>query len=289
MALEDLMGKSFGIDPNESYERKQFVEEMGRFFDFSGYYNKLKESKGTDLDSLQDLAAIASGYMVGKKEKNFDRLTNDPTMALKQGKCLVSAGEEKTAKFVENHRDSLLDKLSAEQLYVLFTSVPLYETGDKEHNRIRDVREKIRNMEQIADKRGDIGSVVQEEVKELIEKAPPEQKVFISMHRDAVRDITEDVVEGTHKEYQSLFRDKEGKLDKSALIKYLTENYEAAIREMNALPEKERAGFWSDNLKLPYLMLAQQLYFSENKEQKKEDDPEKEARNEKLAGKGYST
>ena len=76
----------------------------------------------------------------------------------------------------ENHRSELLNKLSGEQLYSLFSRVPLYKIGNKDHDRIIELRDKVMQISQAPEKGKDIGEIVQKEVNRLIEQAPEEQK-----------------------------------------------------------------------------------------------------------------
>lgn len=286
-AAKALEGIKFGIDPDRAYDRGYFVEQAEDFFKLAEYYEKLDKSHGHDADAREDLAKIVFKYMVGNKANQFERLRRDPEKALTIGKSFTSEGADRLAKFVEKKRNDLLDKLSEESLHQLFLSIPLYETGNKEHDRIIMLRNKVSEMEKIAKDGGERVSVLQKELQELIQNAPKEQQEYFSKHPEGIRDIGNDLVETFYKEFKSLFRDKDKKLDKSALIKYLTENYKAAEEEMDKRPEKKKGDFWDDNLKSQYLMLGKQVYEIEKRAQEKADDPKEEAEKERLGAKGY--
>lgn len=280
--FNSLAGKPFGIDPGMGYDRKEFVTRAGDLFDVEEYYQRLSKNSG-DVDALIDLANLANKFMAGDKERNRAMLQENPNLALEQANVLYTSGSNKMARFVGNKKEAVLDKLSAEHLYSLFSRIPLYKTEDKQHDRIRKLRDKVGEIQETAKKGGDVGSVVQEEVSEIIKKAPEEQKIFIIRNQHlAIPHLTNGVIASIQKAFGYLFRTTDEKLDKEGLKKYLARNYKAAEDFINGAPEQEREDYWSDNLKPQYVELARELYKSEKQEQKKEDNPEKEARKEKA-------
>jgi len=288
--VQELKGKPFGINPSSVYSRKSFVRNAKKLFDVEDAYKRLGESHLTDRGALEDLIKIGVDYADGTPEDNKTLWRAQPSVALDQGKALLDAGYEKTALFVANHRHSLLDKLSAEQLYALFSSVPLYKTGDKEHDNAAEIRNKVARIQEAANKGNDVGAVVAEEVEALVKNSPKEQQEYIMRNSHVViPTLKNSVAKAMQKAFSKLFRDERGELNKTALIKYLERNYKVAENFIDEAPDEEKADYWGDNLKLQYVEIARQLYGSEDKAQKLKDNPEKEVRKAKAKGLGLIT
>ncbi len=288
--IGEIKGKPFGIDFKGKYDREEFVKRAEDLFNVEEYYSKLRENS-SDIGALNDLMGIAIEYMADDKRKNIALLQKNPHLALEQGEILYSAGSYSMAKFVENNRNEFLDRLSVEQLYSLFRRVPLYKTEDKKYERIRGLREKVMLIQEVGRKGGDIGSVVEEELKELMEKVPDEQKGFIV--RNQIPSLIKTLAEYIQKAFVSLFRDEEGKLDKSALRRFLEDNYKVAEdfidKEIPNDKPKEKEKYWNDNLKTQYVEVARELYGSEKKEERKDKDKDKEERKDKAKNLGLET
>lgn len=270
--------KPFGIAAGIPYSRDTFVKDAGDLFDLEEGYQKFrKDSK--DTDALEDIVKVISKYFTGGRTNSSQMFMENPAQALDFANSALSRGYVSMAGFVANQREELLDKLSAKQLYSLFARVPLYKSGEKERDRIKDLRDKVFQMQRANEEGKDIGSAVQDEVQELIESLPDEQKMFVNKnHQIALPYLTNYVARSIQKAFSSLFKDKEGKLDKKAIINYITENYTVAEKFIDTLPDDEKADYWDDNLKPQYVEIARELYGAEKKAYKLEKNPEKEAR-----------
>lgn len=308
MALEELIGKDavksiagrpFGIDPKIEYDanskeiRVEFVKRAGDLFDVEEYFQKLKENSN-DVTALNDLAGVALNYMAGNKNENLV-IMRDPHMALEQADVLLDTGYKNMAKFIENNRDDILDKLSAKDLYNIVNNpnLPFFLTKDKDHNKILLLRSKIMEMQQASQKNGDVGSVIQKELGDLINHIPEEQKKFLQRNSSAYLNSMTHAVNGEiQKAYGALFKLSDKKtLDKSALKKFLEDNYEVIedIMKEDDRSEGEVFSRWDKNLKIHYVELARQLYSPEKKQAKRDKDEDKEDRNDSDKKLGVKT
>lgn len=285
-----LAGKPFGINPSMDYstedDRKEFVSRAGDLFDLEEYYGKLVKNS-SDFSALKDLVGKVGGYIEGDNDYKrgwIERAKENPTHALERGDIYLSEGYLSMAKFVEKNRAQILEKLSAEQLYALFARVPLYETGDKEHDRAKNLRTMVMQIIKAEREGGDIGSIINAELNELRDKMPDENKIYV--HQDAhlaVPGLGRAIVRAIFKSYNKLFKDKDGKLNKEALIRYLERNYKVMEDEMSRFKEeKDKFKCWDKNLKPQYREIARELYKSEEPAQKKEDEPEREKEIDRL-------
>lgn len=292
-ALDEIKGKPFGINSADKYDRKEFVKSASDLFDIEEYYSALRENS-SNMDALNDLIGVAVDYMAGDKKANAALLQENPHAAIEEAEVLYSYGSIAMAKYIENNRREVLDKLDAKQLNSVFQRVPLQKTGDKEYDRIRDLREKIMQMQKASEEKGDIGDIIRNELNELIEQIPEEQKIFLSRTKDLSLPILQRaIIDRIQKAYALAFRDKEGNLDKEKLRKCLVANYKVTEDYMkNEIPsgdEKEKFKIWDKNLKSHYLELARELYKPEKKTQKEKDDPDKEKRKSYAASLGIRT
>lgn len=155
---QEILRPDFSIRSNVSYDRKSFVRHAKHLFDLQKYSNQLRENTN-NFDALYDLMNILRQYVPGDEETNIETWKHDPHEALKQANDLESQGSFGMGKFVERNRESLLDKLSAEQLYSLFQNVPIYEGNKPKHKKIKTLREKVYAMQK-AEKEGQNPSAV---------------------------------------------------------------------------------------------------------------------------------
>jgi len=270
--------KPFGIEVNMPYSRDAFVKNSADLFDLEKAYGKLRKDSN-DKDALEDLVKVTSKYLVGGRSNASEILMQNPGQALDFANAALSKGYANMANFVSNQREELLNKLSEKQLYSLFFSMPSYKSGDKKRDRITDLREKVKQMQRANEEGKDIGSVVENEVQELVESLPEEQKIFVSRNQQIVIPyLTKYVARSIQKAFSSLFKNKELKLDKKELVNYITENYKIAEDFIDTVPDDEKSDYWNDNLKPQYIEIARELYKSEKKAKKLKDNPEKEAR-----------
>jgi len=293
--FKGIVGKPFGINPEAPYERKEFVARADPLFDLTGYHAALTKNSG-DVEALNDLTGLLSGYIEGDdqyKKEWTEQAKENPHLAISRSDKCLSMGYVNMAKFVEKNRKSLLDKLSAEQLYKVFSRVLLYKTGDKEHDRVADLKMKMMQIQQAVQEGGNINDVIAKELKELRESMPPEHQAYLFENEHIVSPALGKVIIRTlQKKFSSLFRDDKGNLDKNQLIKYLKRNYKVVEDDIESIPadnEKERYKRWEKNLKPQYIEIARELLSSEKSEQKKEDDPDGEERKKTAKGKGMQT
>jgi len=270
-AVQEIRGRNFGIDPSIKYDpsskevREKFVESAGDLFDVEEYYTKLRENSG-DIGTLNDLTQLALKYMGGDRETNT-AIMRDPNKALQQADLLLGTGYISMAKFIENSRDKIFDTLSAEQIFSLIEGLHpqfCYKTGDAEHDRITLLKHKMSKIQQTAQEKKDIGSAIQGELGELIKMMPKEQRAFLEENSEAyIQSLKNSILGKIQQAYQALFRTADGKaLDKSALRKYLEDNYKFIKDAMNKKdrPDKEKAKIWDKNLKPQYVEIARVLH-----------------------------
>ena len=284
-------GVTYGNIPN--YERKEFVERAGDLFDVEEYYAKLKQNSN-DMDALKDLIKIAVDYVPGDKKRMKVLMQENPHLAISQADSLYSYGTIAMAKYIEKNRSKVFDKLNEKQLYSVFQKTPSYITGNKEYDRIKVLKEKIKQMQEAEENKMDISLIVRDEFQELIERIPEEQRKFISDNADLVMPVlNQSLIHGIQRAYRSLFRDAEGNPIKSQIVDYLKANYKVAEDFMeNEIPKDkpfERFDVWDKRLKPHYIELARELYRPEKKEVKKDKDKDKEERKAKAndLGIGY--
>jgi len=306
MALEDMLtkqeadelvkkstGKPFGINPDSSYDREEFVKRAGDLFDLQEYYAKLREN-GNDVSTINDIAKIAVKYMPGDPGQNAHAL-RDPHIALEQANLLVNYGEYNMAKFVENHRRQLLDKLDDKQMYAVVQNIAPYKIGNKDHDRLVNIVSKLKMIGEARQNRRPAEEVFKEELTELMKKIPQEQQLFLANSPQVLENVrgalANYLMNAMGKSMDSYFNDKNGKQDRSRMITYLEDHYKYIEDQMKdkSIPNDKKVDIWDKNLKSQYLVIAQVLHKSEKKESKHDKDPEWEDKKAELAKKGIQT
>jgi len=300
--LEELAGSEFSIDPSSTYDRDEFVKKTGDYFDLEEYLSQLSKNPG-DTGAIEDLVSLTLKTLT--KDKNLQqeyskKFMENPYLALRWGKELYSESTFSLAKHIEKNRANSLEKLSAEALNQIVSQVELYQTGDAEHDKYIAARKKLKKMQDIQKEGGDPASIVtggkdskqyiaeeaSKKVNAYIQKCPKIAAQFILEHQDimaqpllerAKEEITKELnkkLEETIQCVDSYFKNKEGKLDKKKLIKYIERNYKVVEEQMKKRPQ-DSFKIWDKNLKAQYIELARALRGFAKPEAEKENDPEK--------------
>jgi len=296
-AVKDLKGRSFGIKPETKYDpnsdsiREEFVKRASDLFDIEDYYKRLDKNQN-DLGALDDIINIATKYMPGDRDENV-RILKNPHNALRQAQVLTDSGYLSMAKFVENNRDEILKSLNEKQLFSLINNTPLYPTGNQEHDRVSYIINKLNQMRKAGQEQGEagIGSVIQEELKELIEYVPEEQKLFIQECPEMINSLTRGLIGKVQKAHSALFKKEDKSLDKEAMIKHLEDNYKVVedVMDNGNMSDNEKLSLWDKNLKMQYVEIARELFGPEKKKYKKDKDEDKENRKDKAKRLGLQT
>lgn len=113
-AVNEIKGRAFGIDPNSSYDPKEFAKSADDLFAIDNYYRKLNQHSD-DMNALKGIMSIALKYMPGDKEKNIEILRY-PYIASEQARLLLDFGYRKMAGFAENNLNEMLNALPKEKL-----------------------------------------------------------------------------------------------------------------------------------------------------------------------------
>lgn len=304
--IESIAGKPFSIGeirnaegvneihPEIPYERRDFVKKAKALSKLQKYYRKYGENG--DKTALKDMIDLLLGYIEGDKKYKrdwFESAHENPHIASSRAENYLEVGEEAMARFVENHRRELLDKLSEKSLAGLISNPNLgfYKTGDKKWDRITELRNKYMQIQKAMQEKGDLASIVGEELEQLIKRMPIENSAYVSEYEHvAVPGMADVLLRLVVKKYSSLFKGKDGKLDKSEIIKYLEANYKLAEDYAEDIPKSETGELkdnW-DNRKAHYLAVANSLYRQEEPEQDKEDNPDQLIRQEKARDAGLN-
>ncbi len=285
-AVEGLAGKKFPINPSSDYERKEFVKKAGGLFDLTDAVNALAKD-GNDSDASQDILQIAHEYAPALEQK----LVEDPHLLMDFANTYSSLGQFSMAKYIEKNKEKVLDKLDEKQLYNLFTSVPLYSPkegeGNKDYVKAVSLRDKMMSIQQALQNGGDPSQVLQGEVQELLRTMSEEQQIFIARNQGVIGSaLTQALAETIQSEFSKLFRDSEGKLVRDEIKDVLEQSYKIAEDAESMVPTEKRDKYWDNNMKSQYLILAKELYKSEKRDLKREQDPNGERLKEDLAKQG---
>lgn len=285
--------KIIGVDPELKYDpdsddvQKTFFEGTDTLLDLEGYLQALMQNPG-DPSTLIDFMKKAAPYLPGIPQQEL----LNPDRAPLYAKQLVDKGQENTAQFIENNRDKIMDRLTAEQLYSAVMSVPLYKTDDESHDRIVALIQKVQKIAEAQQKGEGLEALLNKELAELIKRTPAEQQEFLkAFGGEMSQSLYVSIIEQIKKSYGKLFKTPEGQLEKSEIRQFLEDNYQVIddIIEDKDTPGREGEARWGDNLKDQYMALAKQLYKSEKKLYKWRIDEDKEKRKAEANRRGIKT
>jgi hypothetical protein len=304
-ALDKSMGKPFGIDLNKGYKKDKdlkypydqyFYKQAKDLFDLLENYQRFQKDDN-DSDARDDLTEICEKYLKGTPAEDT---LKDPNQLMNYANDIASQGMVSMAKWVEKNIDDVFDEFSTEQLYQIFSSVPLYnkkqdnksgtddETKIKEHNRIKKLRDKVTEINRdLQENKGEgLRKILEEDIKEYMEGIKEKNPQLLRYIR--LEGLTNMLVKSINNSLIMNFADKEGKeLDRDKIIDYLKDNYKVVEDytkdyEKDKDYEKIKAKAWDKNLKGQYFTIAQALYNSEKtnykKQELKDNDYKREAK-----------
>jgi hypothetical protein len=276
--LEEDKGKTFSINPYSDFKgnEDEFARRMNAITDLKAYWEAASKNKG-DIGAKNDLLGVLSNYLpraqLAVVQNNYDAL-------LYAAYVNYEEGLKGMAMFVENNRSEVLNELSEKQLFDLFLRTGLYNTKRKDDDNFRGIRNKYLEIQEAHQRGQDLGAVVEEELAELVNKAPTAINLFYGMYYDSCKPyLIQTAVEKVGNSLKGLFRDNKGKLNKQAIISYLERNYKAIedLMEYSLEKGKKEQAFklWDKNLKRDYFLIAEMLYPSKKEEQEWRDDSTK--------------
>lgn len=285
-AEPQIVEKPFGIDPNMSYDRNEFVGQYGKLDDLEDYYKRISKEQG-DVDARIDLANLVSKYT--NDQRKIMSIVSNSDLALLEANSLLSEGHVKMAKYVENNRTKFLDELSSKQLFELVHRISHFKTGNPEYDKASQLMDLYGGIKGAENDEGKLVSIIAPEAEKLFKKIPKKDKQFAEEHKEEIMKLL--IAGYTRKvlrEHSKLFIDANGDYRHDAIADYFEENCRVAedILDDPDYSKGEKEDVWDKNLKSIYLELAKALYPSEKKAKKWDDDEDKEIRKAYVKSKG---
>ena len=311
-SLEELVGqvpsfegKPFGINPKLGYshavDNGEFIGNADDLFDVEKYFKKLMDKQPADII---DLVKVAVKYHRGpaNRDERFQELINE----LNQGnagfdaaKNLRDAGYVEMGRFVDKNRDAVLDKLDEESLasLVMDPKIPLYITGNKEHDRFINLRQRMAEMQEAA-KEGNPDAAITKEIQHYMMHVPEGQEEYYLKNQHLVVPKLIRLIQNAIQEaYGKYFAGADGKRkpDKGKLKAFIKANYKAMEDKIDKQDGdindrgSEKFNVWDKNLKMQYVELARRAYAIEKGPYEGKVDPAKEAHKRDVYSIGGST
>lgn len=240
------------IDPKKGYNRLEFlVAEIDLEKDMRGWQEQL----------------IKDPYNPKIREKISRKLYGDPKAHLgkspdwirKEVKTAFDDGTKKMAEYVGKNLESFLELFKGQSLVGLLMSLPLYQTGNKEHDRVVSAINHVREMDSVA-KEGDINKIreivmesmkqrnVPDYAKTLVDYFSKDDKYMVDLFR-------EDIGRARHNLGKTLAEDE--KINESQLKNVIRNSIQKAKDEYKDEKDEGKKGdIWDDDIEPCYTIIA---------------------------------
>ena len=130
------------IDPNQKYDRDIFVPTHNRDSKLEQKVAKLKEDH-QNPGLIKDVSKILyNGY-----EKAYANYSNPGYVARFEADRFIDKATNAKALYVKNNLDDFMDLVDENQMLNLALSLPLYKTNDESHNKLVDVINEMKVIE----------------------------------------------------------------------------------------------------------------------------------------------
>jgi len=272
------------INPEEDYNRDTFVPAFGKFSDLESYIQALiKDSR--DPSAISDLGALLH------KDSNFyEEMSNPARVARVEADRAYSHSVDATAQYVKRNLDDFFEITEDNSLVNYVVSVPIYRTGNEEHDEFVDSVESIREISEIAQSKDPSKS--RNYVQRKLENVPDWLKEsFAVLQSDStyVQALFQNFATHDQREFEKKLTDKDGKIRRKFLEGVVKDSLKEAYKQYDKeTNEGDKEDIWKIDIRPHYTELARTVYPKERAERKEDEDPKRVKRRRKRAKIGMS-
>jgi len=260
------------INPKDAYDKEAFVSALSEFSDLE-QYRKALDQDPSNLGAREDLFGLLYG------DPNFHRGFS-PEDVKKTAKEAYKVGLEQTARYVEhNHNKFFNDLLDDKAMRKLLESVPLYKTGNNEHDTLVSIIDDVKSMNAARQAEDPIGKMSEYVLKRTKSDAVPGwAKKLINYFSGDPRFVQRVFITefATKQQVISAAFSKGKGVDREKVRRILENSLSIAYEKLDDKDntDDEKKDIWEDCIRPYYVMMAKLAYKSE-KEKIESDDEDK--------------
>lgn len=281
-AAKAAEGAAFAYKPinkDGAYTRESFVASKEDLNDIGEYGERVLKDP-FDLGAREDLFGLLYG------DPNFHRGFS-PEDIKKTASAAIKDGVESMGRYVEKNRNKFLDLLDNKSMYNLMFSVPLYKTGNEEHDTLVGMVNDAKSMASMTQSEEPL-----EKMREFVLKRTKSDKVpdwakslivYFSGDPKFVQRVFGAEFNVKQKVLAAAFADgkeNDGARARKVLETSLDKAHDELENEDNS--KKERKDIWEKAIRPYYLAISDAAYEVEEKAFKKEIEAEVEKKERKT-------
>ena len=253
------------MDGGQNYDRGDFVKGAGDLFDLEGYLEKLvKDSRNPD--ALSDLGLLLRNNPGFYHEQ-------DPIVSRTESDRAYSHGVEAMSQYVKRNLNDFLGLCDDGHIVGYATSVPIYRTGNKEHDDFVDSLNEVKRIGEIA-KSGDPGKA-REYVQGKLENVPQWLKEafgILSGDSDYIQALFQEFAGYDQAKFTRMIQDESGKVKRGFLEGVIKNSLKKAWKEHDKAHERDKNDVYKGDIRPLYIELARLVYTKEKAAEKKGKD-----------------
>ncbi|MCK4552964.1 hypothetical protein KAT80_02060 [Candidatus Pacearchaeota archaeon] len=257
------------IDQKQDYDGENLIQHYENFQDMNKWLQVLtQDSENTGV--WED-----AGGLLRKNPRYYFNAKRSPRSDLED---TLSEESNNLARYAENNSPTFYGKLGPEDYSELIQKVPLYKTGDGEHDEFVDVINELGNLAGAREDPNKMHAYVQEK----ISKAPMWAQIsFARYGENDLSTLFESYLINADAELKAKMYDENKEIKHTFLEKVFKDSLDEAEKEVKKedYSEKEKNDVWERNVKPYHMALLEGMY---KKGKKDEDKPQKnEARDQR--------
>lgn len=262
------------INPESGYDSSNFIEHYENFKDMNEWLQMLQK----DPESIQ--VREKTGGLFHKNDLFYLQSGASPRLGLEK---TLSNEYDALGNYAKNHSQSILSDFVPEDYVELIQKVPLYKTGNTEHDEFVDSLNKVRSLEEMRKDPNKMAGYVQKRVMDSNCADGLKLEFLANIYNEKYLQVTfQGHMEIANSKLDSKMYEGEGqekKIKKEFLEKVFKDSLSVAEDAWNDenYSDSEKSDVWDANTKPYYFALIESSYKKEKADE--ELSPAKEDRN----------
>lgn len=253
------------INPTEPYNKEDLIGHYEDLMDIQDYVQTLQKDP-ENTDARED-----AGGLLRKNPNYYFTANRSPRSDLEKA---LSEGYDDFMGYAERHSSELYRELEPEDYVELVRRVPLYKTGNKEHDGFVEMMNEFRKIAEASQDPQKMAEYVGKKAKNFPTWA---QISFMRYGENDLKLIFQSYANASNARLEAIMFDKKGNLRSGFLEEVFKKSLEEAESDFaEETIEKERKDIRERNIRPYYMALVEQVYKIDKAKEKEDPDyPEK--------------
>jgi len=252
------------IDPTRDYDRVDLIQHYEGFRDMNKWLQILqKDSENTGVREN-------AGQLLRKNPHYYFNAKRSPRSDLEDA---LSEEYDHLSIYAKKHSSTLYGKLGSEDYADLILKVPLYKTGNKEHDEFVEVMDENRKLGEASGDPEKMAKYVGGKIKNFPKWA---QISFMRYGENDLKIIFQSYVNSVNARLKAIMFDEKGNVRSKFLERVFRDSLDEAEKDLKDedYSDKEKNDIWQRNIR-PYHMAVLEKAYEKEKQKEDEDIPQK--------------